>query len=602
MSNIPLHKKYSREFAQPKSADRAIIWRLLDYLRPYAGWAIISILLLIVAKAIEAFVPVYIGTIAQKIINTSSSPEEYKKTVFSWVLSNSFMIVGLLISGYILELMTLVIKSWIGQKAIHTMRVQVYRHILHLYLKYFDKHAVGQLMTRTIHDVDQISQMYTESIIPIIGNIVLVLGMIIGLTFIDWQAALIFLFLIPILVWFTNRFRRLQRQCYDLVRNIMSAMNAFVQEHLMGASIVRNFGIQNREKKTYDEMNEDNRIANLETLHHFAFFISGIDFLQSLSLILLFVFLVSFNPYGTGFQVGVFFTFSLYATMLFRPLVDLADRYNILQSALSAADRVFGVLKVHTEPDDSEELPLNEISSIEFDDVWFAYEDQHWILKGLSFSLQKGESVALVGVTGSGKTSVINLLMRLYDFQKGTIKINGKDIRSYPLHALRKQFSVVLQDPVIFSGTIEENITLFDGKMPKEKIQEAIDLVGLKGLMGRFKSGLQHLLLERGSNLSLGEMQLISLARAIVHPHSVLILDEATANIDTHTEQLIRNALKKVLKQSTALVIAHRLSTIQDSTRIIVLHNGVIAEQGSHQELLAQKGIYEKLYRVQFLP
>lgn len=598
----PLYQKYHREHAEEPSLDLPLINRLLKYLRPYRWLVLIAILLLLIARGIEALVPVYIGHVTQQIIDGTALDEMGKESLFSTVLENCLLILAILTFSYLLDTASILLKSWVGQKALLTLRTQLYEHVERLPLAYYDRHAVGRLMTRTIHDVDQISQMFTESVVPIIGNLLLFIGMCIGIAYIDWQIALLFALIVPVVIKLTNRFRHYQRYCYEMIRNIVSAMNSFVQEYLMGASTIRTFGLQKQEKRKFDEMNTDLCQANLETIHHFASFIASIDFLQSLSLILVFVTLVLFAPPGTGFQVGTYFTFSLYALMFFRPLTDLAERYNVLQAAIAAADRIFTILDHPTEPSEEIREPsLKEMSTISFENVWFAYEPENWILKGVSFTVNLGESIALVGITGAGKTTIMNLLLRFYDFQKGSIKIDGRDIREYPLYALRRQFSVVLQDPVIFSGTLMDNIGLYQPAIGADRIEQVIDYVNLRPLVDRFPDGIRHQLSERGKSLSAGEMQLIALARAVAHERDVLILDEATANIDLITEKSIQDALKKVLKNKTALVIAHRLSTIKDVTRIIVLHEGKVAETGTHQELISQKGLYEKLYRLQFI-
>lgn len=596
-----LHKKYRIEHHKGKAVDKQLIGKLLKYIRPYAGWVILAVILLTIAKCIEALVPVYIGYTTQQIINASDANVEARQALVSQMMYVCFMLIGLIFFGYLLDTISMIIKNWIGQKAIHHLRTEVFNHIQLLPINYYNNTTVGRLMTRTIHDIDQISQMFTESIIPIFGSLILFVFISIGIAIISWKIAIAFLLILPLVGWLTYQFQKRQREAYDFIRNVVAVMNTFVQEHLMGASTIRNFGLQEDAKKQFAEINEDNRLAHVEANHNFSFFISGIDLVQNLALIMAFVFLVSFSPPGTGFQVGAFFTFSLYIILLFRPLADLAERYNILQSAIAAAERVFQILEEPTEPAEHISNPhLEGIDSIVFEDVWFSYEGENWILKGLSFEIRKGESIALVGVTGAGKTTVLNLLLRFYDFQKGSIKINGKDIRTFPLHALRRQFSVVLQDPVIFSGTLLDNISLFDPEITEEKIDAIIDFVNLRMLVSKFPDGMHHQLTERGQNLSVGEMQLLSMARAVVHERSAFILDEATANIDSQTEQMIQETLRRVLSERTALVIAHRLSTIKDVTRIVVLHNGSVAEEGTHLELLQRKGIYEKLYRLQF--
>lgn len=585
--------------------DSTIIKKLWKYLSPYRVALFFAVILLLISKSIEAFVPIYVGYLAQKIMNTISMGYEAQETLLQQITIGSLETIGLLIGSLFFYLCMLLIKGWIGQKAVFTLRTQVYSHIERLPLSYFDHHAIGQLMTRTIHDVDQIDQMFTESLVPIIGNGFLFLCIFFGICFIDIHIGILFACLMPLIIWCTYKFHNAQRKSYQKQRTILSTLNGFVQEHLMGASIVRSFGLQEQEKKHFDKINQEYCQSNLETVHQFALFIAVIDFFQMFMLILVFVTLMVLSPFTKDFQVGTFFTVSLYAAMIFRPLVDLAERYNVLQSAMAAAGKVFDILEIPTETSSASknapEPPLDDVQSIVFENVWFAYKEDHWILKGLSFTLNKGESIALVGITGSGKTTVIQLLMRFYDFHKGSIKINGIDIREYSLDSIRKQFSIVLQDPLIFSGTLADNISLYQSTISKKELNNAVDRANLRTYLNHYPAGLNHKLTERGGSLSIGEMQLVSLARAIAQKRPIFILDEATANIDSETERQIQDALEKILENKTALVIAHRLSTIKDVDRILVLHQGVLSESGTHQELIKKKGLYEELYRLQFL-
>lgn len=596
-----MEKKYVKEFVEFKLLDRVLIRKLYVYLKPYRNLIVLSLLFLLISKAIEASVPILIGNVSQKILNGINLEFLEKQILLNKVLVACFLILGLLIFSYLLDSMNVYLKSYVGQKALFQLRQKVYDHILSMPLAYFDRHTVGRLMTRTIHDVDQINQMFSESFIPILGNIFLFICIFIGIVFLDWRIAFFVLLIMPIVFWLTNRFRYFQRIAYENIRTIVSAMNTFVQEHLMGAATIRNFGIQKQAKEHFEVINQDHCEAYLDSIYHFSFFIAGIDMIQNFSLIIVFVILVTFAPLGSEFQAGTFFTFSLYTLMFFRPLADLAERYNVLQAAMAAAGRIFDILE--KKPENVSEgilTELNEIHSIVFKDVWFAYEKDNWVLKGLSFEIKKGEALAVVGVTGEGKTTIVSLLLRFYEHQKGIIEINGRDIREYSLKAIRSQFSVVLQDPVIFSGSIIDNIGLYDPTITKDQVEQVAKYLNLDSMIQRFQDGWQQQLKERGKSLSMGEMQLISLARAVAHYRSVLILDEATANIDSETEQMIQNALEKILKDKTSLVIAHRLSTIKDVTKILVLNNGQCAEIGSHQELLQAKGIYEKLFRLQF--
>ena len=594
-------EKYAVEAVKNKSIDSMLITRLLSYLRPYKYWVFLAIFLLIVARAIEAWVPVRLGQLAQLILGNSQLDLNGKHQLFDAVLYSCFVMFGWIAFNYLLDVFNILIKNWVGQKSIFKMRTQIFDHIQRQSMAYFDHAAVGRLMTRAIHDVDQINQLFSESLIPLIGSFFLFIGILIGLFVLNWKVALLFCFICPIIWVHLEHFRKNQRQGYQIIRSIISAMNTFIQENLMGINIIRNFGLQKREKIVFNEMNKDHLDANIETIHYFSLFFSGIEFLQNLTMISVFVLLVLLLQNGEGFQVGTYFTVSIYCLMIFRPLLDLAERYNVLQSAMAAAERIFEILDAPVENMGVDPgLPLEEIESIVFDQVWFAYESDHWILRGLSFSLKKGDSIALVGATGSGKTSIANILMRFYPFQKGNIYINNQEIHKYSVATLRKQFSAILQDPIIFSGTIFDNIALYDPKITLKQVRASADYVNLLPIIERFPEKFDHILTERGIGLSAGEAQLISLARAVVHKRSVIIFDEATSNIDLFTEKMIQNALEKLLKNKTAIVIAHRLSTIQDVTRIFVLSHGAIAESGTHEQLLVAKGIYEKLYNLQF--
>ncbi len=556
--------------------DWKLFKKLLVYFRPYRFLLVLSILCLVAAKMVEASVPVLLGRMTNDILDH----------VISWdfLYSNYWFILGLLFASYILDSISVSLKVWIGQKAIYTLREEIYHHLIRMPLRYYDQNAIGRLMTRTIHDVDQINQMFAESIVPMIGNFLLFISITIGVIVLDSRLFYVMIIIVPAIYWLTNHFRHYQSLCYHKIRTIIASMNGFVQEHLMGASVIRSFGLQAKEKEVFDQLNIDHCEAHKDTIRNFAFFSSGIEFLQSFSLISVFVLLTT-TTMGFEMQAGTFFGFSLYILMIFRPLMDVAERYNVLQASFAAGARVFELLD-QKEEDDQGTRVLNTIDEIEFQDVWFSYDEKQWVYQGLNFSLKRGEKVALVGQTGAGKTTIMSLLLRLYRIQKGAIKINGIDIQNYTLGSLRSQFALVLQDPVLFSGTVEENISLFSSKVQLKEIGVPLPL--------------QKKLSERGKSLSVGERQLISMARALAFDRPMLLLDEATANIDTATEQLIQKALKRLLTNSTALIIAHRLSTIKDVDRILLISGGKVAEEGTHESLLEQQGFYEKLHRLQF--
>lgn len=569
--------------------DRKLLKKLWAYLAPFKGYLALALLFLFLTKLLETYIPFYAGYLVQKMLGTSNTNGATMHAVTYGVLWMLFLIV----IGCIMEMGTVYLKGRIGQRAIFGLRQDVYRHILTLPEKVLDRSAVGKLMTRTIHDIDQIDQMFTDSLVPLIGGIFLFFTIGGAVFYLNWRIALLGIALLPFLGVFLFFFRKVQRRCYQAIRTIVASMNGFLQEHLSGVMVIRSFGLEKGEKKRFEELNTAYCDAYFESSKNFGILISGIEFLSNLALISTFAL---FAIYGVGesFQAGAFFTLILYTVLFFRPLIDLAERYNVLQSALAAAERVFEVLDQPLENRGPVPgLSLSGIQTIQFQEVWFAYEKENWVLKGLNFSLKSGEILAVVGVTGAGKSTLMNILLRLYDFQKGSILINGQDIRSFNAETLRYHFSVIFQDPILFSGPLAENIAFYDPAIQLSEIQTVTQEVGL-----RLPQNI--LLSERGKTLSMGERQLIALARAVAHKRSILIFDEATANIDTETEQLIQKALAKILPQQTSLIIAHRLSTIKSATRILVLHEGIAKESGTHTELLAHNGLYARLYRLQF--
>lgn len=548
--------------------------RLFLYLSPWKPTMGLTLVAILGARMIDAWIPIKLGWLAQEMLTG--------KFDTPYFINESMYLVAWVVVGYALDAFSVLLKSWVGSKALLKLREEVFFHIEKLPVAYFDKQPVGKLLTRTMHDVDQINQMLTESILPLFGSIML-FGLILGGMFwLDWRAALIITFLLPIILYLTNYFRVVQRAGYEKIRNDVQEINGFVQEHLSGVLTVRHFGLIAHEQKKFDVINSRLSEAYLDTTKNFGFYISGNDFLQSTALIAAYLMLSFTLP----FDAGVFFAFSLYVVMIFRPLMDLAERYNILQSAFAAATRLFDILDTPEEEQVGE--ILKSIETIDFKDVWFCYNPDEWVLKGVSFHLNKGEKLGIVGKTGSGKSTIISLLLRFYTPQKGEILINGKPSKNWSLSSLRSAFSVVLQDPVILSESMSDNLSLFDPSVSQDLIKAGLASVQLETKQGSI------------SSYSQGEKQLISLARVAAHPGKLLILDEATANIDPYTEKKIQATLKNLIDERGALVVAHRLSTIRDAHQILVLSQGVIVERGTHEELLSLEGIYEKLSRLEY--
>ena len=591
MKTTPHHSNYDRERVSVNGINIKLLKRLFSYLAPYRAWVILSVFLLASVKAIEAAIPILIGRLTVEVLG----PTALSFVPLPWGVG----LAALLIMGYAFDAVNVLVRNWVGQRTLFTLRSQTYDAIQRMPISFFDKQSIGRLMSRTIHDVDQINQLYSESAAPILGNLLLLIGIFLGTLYLNWKIAIVLLTIAPFLYWLTQRFQRIQGRCFELLRAIISALNSFIQEHLMGASTIWVFGIRKRETREFERINEDHAAASLESTRNLAIFLAGIQFLHHVVLILIFASLVVFAPIGAEFDAGMFFTFSLYTLMVFRPIADLAERYSVLQAAIAAGGRIFDILDREREQYDKGDA-LEEIESIVFEDVWFAYTQDHWILRGLSFSMKRGEALAIVGMTGAGKTTLMNLLLRFYDIHKGAITINGRDIRCYSLQQLRRQFSAVMQDPTLFTATLADNITMDNPRVSVATAQRAIEYVDFSsiGHKGSFRS--EQSISGSGSGLSMGEAQLITLARAVAHGGSVYILDEATANIDTEGERKIQKAMNRILAEKMAIVIAHRLSTVQHATRILVIHEGCIAETGTHEQLLQRGGIYEKLYRLQF--
>lgn len=529
--------------------DFSLFKRLIRYIAPWKKGILFSLVLILIARVIEAWIPIRLGNLAQAILKHEGDTLPYFK--------EGLFLLGLLAIDYLFDATSILVKSWIGAQGLFKLRTEVFAHILKQPFAFFDREKTGKLMTRTLHDVDQISQMFSESVLPLIGSLVLFFLIFTGMFWLDARIALVIAAILPFLIWLTNYFRTIQRKGYEKVRQEVQEMNSFVQEHLQGVMTLRHFGLQKEEGEIFKQTNSQLAVANLETTKNFGFYISGNDFLQSLAYIGAFL-LLAYTP---PFNAGVFFTFMLYVAMIFRPLLDLAERYNILQSAFAAASRIFEILDLPEEASDGEEIET--IRTIEFKEVWFTYNGVDWALKGVSFKIEPDERVALQGKTGSGKTSVISLILRFYEPTRGEILINGVPIQRISAASLRHACSVILQDPVIFSGTIEENVTLFDPALSAKEAKKALDYVGFPE---RREVG--------DKTLSSGERQLLSLARAAAHPGRFLILDEATANIDPPTEKKIEAALAKLTQGRGAIVIAHRPSTLRDLDRTITLDSG----------------------------
>jgi len=494
----------------------------------------------------------------------------------------------------------------VGQHVMFDMRRELYDKLQHQEVAYYDRNPVGRIMTRLTSDVDSLNELFTAGITDLLGDLVMIFAIIGVMLWMDVRLTFVTLLTVPMLFAATTWFRKGARRGYDMVRTRIARINAFLQEHFAGAQTVQIFNAEVKSIRKFDEINADYRKANIDTIFYYAVFFPLVDLIGAVGVALIIWYggyrVMQNTPGQTMLTLGALVAFIQYSSFLFQPLRDISDKYNVLQAAVVASHRIFKTLDLPvTITSPATPAKSGRVAGhIEFENVWFAYKDEDWILKDVSFKVKPGQSIALVGHTGSGKSTITNLLMRFYDVQRGRILLDGVDLREWDLQSLRENFAVVLQEIFLFSGTIEGNIRLGRADITEERVRWAAQEVSAEPFINRLRSGYQAEVKERGVGLSVGQKQLISFARSLAFDPAILILDEATSSIDTETERLIQQAIERVLRNRTSIVVAHRLSTIQRADQIIVLHHGEIREQGTHQELLAQHGLYWKLYKLQY--
>ena len=515
------------------------------------------------------------------------------------------MVVGVLIVEALVQYRVTYLANWVAQSVSLDLRAKLYRHVSKFRLKYFDQTPVGALVTRHVSDIDGVANVFSNGILNAVGDLLALFVVIAAMVYIDWSLTLVVLIPIPVLLVATRIFQKHIKGAFVDVRNQVARINEFVQEHVTGMHIVQAFNREKVEAEAFADINRAHREANIRSIWAFSVFFPVVEMLSATSVGLLLWLGIGHVVQG-GLTLGVVLQFILYVFMLYRPIRQLADRFNVLQMGIVNADRVFKLL----DRDDSIAEPASPLvpswkGEIVFDDVWFAYVDKEdgtpdWVLRGVSFSVQPGERVAFVGATGAGKSSIVNLISRFYEFQKGRITIDGVDIRDIPADVLRGQIGVVLQDVFLFSGSLRENVRLHDQDITDDQIWEAIGAVGAERFVERLPEGLDHDVRERGATLSVGQRQLIAFVRAYLSNPNILILDEATSSIDSESEQWIQKATVALTSGRTSLLVAHRLNTVRDADRIVVLHQGEIAEQGTHEELVALGQMYHGLFEMQF--
>lgn len=520
-----------------------------------------------------------------------------------WLGWMTLIMIGVLVIETVVQFYQSYYSSWLGQTIVKDLRTKLYAHVSTFRLRYFDRTPIGTLVTRVVSDIETIAEIFSEGLLSIIGDLLKIAAVLIVMFFIDWELSLVCLVPVPFLILATNIFKNGIKKSFQEVRTEVANLNAFTQEHITGMSLVQAFNRETIEMQRFRAINHRHRKAHIRSVWYYSVFFPVVEVLSAFSIALL----VGYGTYQmvqvevSAVSPGRIVEFILYIYMLFRPMRQLADRFNTLQMGIVSSERVFKLLDLEEKVTDTGALSADHIrGEIVFDKVWFAYNDEDYVLKDISFSLKPGEKLAIVGATGSGKSTIINLLSRMYDHNKGTILIDGEDIREYRLSGLQKNVGVVLQDVFLFSDTIANNIRLSNTDISLKEIEEAAKTVGVHDFIMRLPGNYQYNVRERGGSLSVGQRQLISFIRAYVYNPRILILDEATSSIDSESEELIRQATEQITRDRTSIIIAHRLSTIQKADRIMVLERGRIIEMGTHAELLALNGHYRKLFELQF--
>ncbi len=613
-----------------KAYDSRLMGRLLIYLRPYKLQAVISLVAILLKAGSDVLGP-YLTKIAIDRYMTAR-PAAHPAALTRWLSPNAMVgvtqIAGLylatLVLSYLLEFVQTYLMQWTGQKVMFDMRSQIFRHIQRMHVSFFDRNPVGRLVTRLTSDVDALNEMFTSGVFAIFEDVFVLLLIVVIMLRMNWWLALIAFAVLPLILAVTHVFRKNVRDSYRRIRSAIARINASTQEHVSGMSVVQLF---NREQRSFEEfraVNLQHMLAFKDAILAYALYYPAVELLSSVAIALV-IWLGGDGVLRNTVSIGVLVAFIQYSQRFFRPIQDLSEKYNILQAAMAASERVFKLLDTPPELQTPAEPRASDRSGrIEFRHVWFTYQkldaeqltriqraenaeqiaaaslDVEWILKDVSFVIEPDQTAAIVGHTGAGKTTIIGLMMRFYEIQRGSVLINNVDVREQDVTQLRRHFGVVLQDPFLFTGTIAENIRLGSDWISKDRMMAAADEVNVGDFIRALPLGFDEPLRERGNSLSTGQKQLINFARALAHDPRILVLDEATSSVDTDTETRVRSALERMVQGRTSVIVAHRLSTVQQADRILVMHKGQLRELGTHQELLAQRGIYWKLYQLQY--
>lgn len=606
------HERHESEAAK---FDAGLARRLLSWLKPYRGRATFSVVLIILASALQVAAPVIVAVAIDLYVlpADASARVGVSQTVAGWIDAagiewsrmagiQAFALLYLvaIALNFGLTFVQMVVMNMMGQYVMYDLRREIFRKLQRLDVRFFDRNPVGRLITRMTTDVEALNEMFTAGFVSIFGDVFVLTGIVVVLFWMDWRLALVLFSILPFIVLVSMWFRKGARKAYSSVRVRIAAINAFLQEHLSGMSVVQLFNREREEGEKFRRLNASHRDANLESINYYAVFYPAVELIQSIGIGLI-------VWYGGGqvtrdaLSLGALVAFFQYVQRFYEPISDLSEKYNILQSAMAASDRIFKLLDTHpTIVGSRDGAKVDRVDSIAFRNVWFAYNDEDWVLEDVSFRVEKGDHIALVGHTGAGKTTITNLLLRLYDIQRGSILINDIDIREIDLDSLRRLFAIVQQDVFLFSGSVADNISLTDPSITRERVREVSERVLASRFIDRLPQTYDSELKERGGGLSAGEKQLLSFARALAFDPPVLILDEATSSIDTETESLIQHGIEVLMEGRTSIAIAHRLSTIRSADAILVFHHGRIRERGTHDELIRIDGLYRKLYELQY--
>ncbi len=581
--------------------DRRLAGRLLRFLAPYRREVVFSVLLLAAISLLEVAGPyltkVAIDTYVKPVSGAGALPAEASRGL----LLIAVAYVAILAAAFGLRYIQSYMMSMVGQRAMRDLRLAIFRHLGRLSPSYYDTRPVGQILTRVTQDVAVLNELFAQGVVAVLGDLFILFGIIGAMLLLDWKLALVTLTTVPPLIIATAVFRAKGRVSYRRVRSRLARINGFLQEHLQGLDVLKFFNAEEKETRRFDQANKEHYDAHVQNIFYYAVFFPTVEVIGAFAIALILWYGGSGILAG-AVTFGVVVAFIQYAERFYQPVRDLSEKYNMIQSAMVASERIFELLDTRpavAEPPAPRAIGRLE-GAVEFDRVWFAYKGEEWVLRDVSFRVAPGEKVAIVGATGAGKTSIANLLCRFYEFQKGTIRADGVDLREIEGTALRRQIGLVLQDVFLFSGSVRENVAFGDRARGGDAVDRALAEVGGDRFLARLSHGLDEQVGERGGNLSMGERQILAFARALHYDPSILILDEATSSVDVETERTIQAALRRLLEGRTSLVIAHRLSTILDADRILVLHKGELREQGTHAELLARGGIYARLYELQY--